>query len=167
MEYDMITNRHCLYYEYITLCDINIRNIPDTIEVDSLNLVKKKEFHISLVCLKHLAPIVDFNNTEVATKKLLDSFVNFEKDHDLVHFSLTGKYRLVKKDSRVSVVAMIDMPVINDLFDYLSKETGVILPVQPTHITIYGDGIGLLSDGEVESISQSVDIPELNQITVN
>lgn len=168
--YSMITDRHNHDDGYIALVNITLDNLPDKIHINGMNLHKKDEFHISLVATKHLAPLIDASDIEGASKILERHFVEFADQNDLTKFTLTGEYRLVTKDERVTLVAMVDMDNVPALFDFLRIRNKVDLPLQPTHITLYSlqpnTGIGILSEDEMNTISKRMELPELSQLKV-
>ena len=131
---------------------------------------KKGEFHVSIIALKNLAPMLNAENPEQASEQLKQDFLEFVKTHDVTDFRLTSEYRLVKRDERVTVVAMVELKNINELFDYLRSKHGVDFPTQPKHITMYTlqpeTGIGILSQDELESSSSVVDISALANVEI-
>ena len=167
----MITENHSRENGYISLTHISLLGMPETICVEGRTLHKKSEFHVSLMALKHLAPMLDSEHVEQAAETLTQSFLEFANEHDLTSFRLTGEYRLVKRAERVTIVAMVKLDNIAELFDYLHTTHGVDFPVQPTHITIYTlqpeMGIGILSEDELTNESTVANVPELSEILVN
>ena len=170
MDFDMITDRHSYGGGYISLRNFDLQNLPETISVDSYELLKKGEFHVSIMALKNLAPMLNPENPEQASEQLEQDFLEFVKTHDLTDFRLTGEYQLVTRDERVTVVAMVELKNINELFDYLRSKHGVDFPTQPTHITMYTlqpeAGIGILSQDELTDSSLVVDIPALANVEI-
>ena len=105
----MITDKHNHDNGYISLINVNLRNVPEKIETDGYKLLKKGEFHVSIMALKNLAPMLNPENPEHASERLKQDFLEFVKNHKLADFRLTGEYRLVKRDERVTVVAMVEL----------------------------------------------------------
>lgn len=170
MDFDMITDKHSYGGGYISLRNFDLQNLPETISVDSYELLKKGEFHVSIMALKNLAPMLNPENPEQASEQLEQDFLEFVKTHDLADFHLTGESRLVTRDERVTVVVMVELKNINELFDYLRSKHGVDFPTQPTHITMYTlqpeAGIGILSQEELTDSSSVVDIPVLANVEI-
>lgn len=166
----MITDKHNHDNGYISLINVNLRNVPEKIETDGYKLLKKGEFHVSIMALKNLAPMLNPENPEHASERLKQDFLEFVKNHKLADFRLTGEYRLVKRDERVTVVAMVELKNIDELFDYLRSKHGIDFPTQPTHITMYTlqpeAGIGILSQDELIDSSSVIDIPALANIEI-
>lgn len=138
---------------------------PDKITVNGNELFKKSEFHISIMAIKSLAPLLDPDNVERASELLKQDFLDFASTNDLTSSILTGEYRLVTRDERVTVVAMVDLKGVEELFQYLRQKHNIDFPIQPTHITLYTlrpeAGIGILSQEQFETDSIAVKIPEL------
>ena len=170
MNFDMITGQHSQGGGYISLRNFNIHNVPEKISVDGYELFKKGEFHVSIMALKNLAPMLNAENPEQASEQLKQDFLEFVKTHDVTDFRLTGEYRLVKRDERVTVVAMVELKNIDELFDYLRSKHGIDFPTQPTHITMYTlqpeAGIGILSQDELIDSSSVIDIPALANMEI-
>ena len=166
----MITKQHSQGGGYISLRNFDLQKVPEKISIDGYELIKKGEFHVSIMALKNLAPMLNAENPEQASEQLKQDFLEFVKTHDVTDFRLTGEYRLVKRDERVTVVAMVELKNINELFDYLRSKHGVDFPTQPTHITMYtlqpDTGIGILSQDELESSSSVVDISALANVEI-
>jgi hypothetical protein len=166
----MITKRHNYDHGYISLVEIQLGNMPEQIVVEGNSLFRKEEFHVSIMAIKNLAPLLNSTNSEEAAERLKDSFLEFEKTHNLTKFNLTGQFRLVKRDERITVVAMVELEGVEELFAFLREKHGVEFPTQPTHITIYTlqpeAGIGILSEDEMKRDSITVELPELANIQV-
>ncbi|HET9412044.1 MAG TPA: hypothetical protein VFO38_04305 [Candidatus Saccharimonadales bacterium] len=142
----------------IGLMNLHVPNLPETIEVQGHTLLRKEEFHITLMCPKNIAPVLHKDKSE-----LVRFFVEYAKSHDLTRYTLLPEYRLVKKEDRITVVVMVDMPALNDLFAAMNAKYGANIPTQPAHITIFGLqtnwGIGINSPEELQQISTPVEVP--------
>lgn len=156
----MITPYHNHDAGYISLTDIELANAPKTIQVEGLTLHRKSEFHISLVSLKRLVPLL-----ETTEEELEKAFLEFQASHNLTTYRLTQNYRLVRRGEKATIIVMVEVDDIEALFDFLRQKYNRDIPTQPTHITLYTlqpeVGIGLFSDEEVTKESTPVVIPEL------
>ena len=168
--FTMVTERHNYDNGYISLVNIELENAPDKITVNGNELLKKSEFHISVMAIKNLAPLLDPDNVEQASELLKQDFLDFAITNDLMNFALTGEYRLVTRDERVTVVAMVDLKSVEGLFQYLRQKHNIDFPTQPTHITLYTlqpeAGIGILSQEQLETDSILVEVPELASLKI-
>ena len=166
----MITDKHSYGGGYISLINFDLQNVPEKVDIDGYELLKQNEFHISIMALKNLAPMLDVENPEQACEQLKRDFLEFAKTHNLAGFRLTGEYRMVQRDERVTIVAMVELRNINKLFDYLRSKHGIDFPTQPTHITMYtlhpNVGIGILSQDELANNSSLVSIPALANMEI-
>lgn len=170
MQFNMITTRHNFDAGYISLVNINLSRLPETIDIGRYTLLRKNEFHISLLCLKQLDEILDPDTVEAKKEVIKKTFLDFEKTHHLIDFELSGEYRLVKRGDRVTIVAMATVKYLEELFNEIRARTNLDFPTQPAHITIYTlqpeAGIGLTSQEQVEKESEKIDIPILYDLRV-
>jgi hypothetical protein len=171
MNFNIITKNHNHDNGYIPLVNLLISNIPEKIKVQDFELLKKNEFHVSIMALKHLAPMLNPDNVEQASEQLKQDFLEFIKKHNMSNYNLTGEYRLVKRDERVTLVAMAKLENLDSFFEYLRSKHATDFPTQPAHITMYTlqpeAGIGILSDDELQRDSIIVSIPELAGMKVD
>jgi hypothetical protein len=158
----MISEHHNYDNGYIGLVDLKLNGLPDKISVEGYELLLKSEHHISLICAKKIAPLIDANRAAEIEAEIVEFFKQYIQRTPLTEFSLTGLFRLVKRDERVTLVAMVNVPGVGELFNELAGKYGVELPLQPTHITLYTlqpeTGIGILSPAELERDSHAVDV---------
>lgn len=159
---NMITPHHDYSAGYIGLMNIEIGDIPETISIEGYELLRKSEFHISLICAKRIAALIDETNAAQIEAEIVEVFMKFIETNELTDYEPTNEYRLVKRDERVTLVRMMVVPGLKDLFAVLGEKYGVKLPLQPTHITIYTlqpeAGIGILSQEELMHDSSVVDV---------
>ncbi|HEX5797038.1 MAG TPA: hypothetical protein VFX86_01460 [Candidatus Saccharimonadales bacterium] len=157
-------------FGYIRLENLKLNEeLPDTITVESDEMVKKPEFHISLVWVGRLAGMINEDDQEVISVEMIKEFEKFIKKYSLTDYKLTRELRLVRKGEQKTVIAMVSMPNLDIFFEKLSKKYDVNLPVQPTHITLYTlptdkIGIGILSFGELDTYSEPINITELQSL---
>ncbi|HPR09755.1 MAG TPA: hypothetical protein PLT04_04255 [Candidatus Saccharibacteria bacterium] len=167
MNFTMITPHHNHDNGYISLIIKDLAELPDTITVNGKTLTRKGEFHISLMALKNLVPLINESNISINEDDLVQFFLETQKDVPLSNYELTGELRYVKRDERETVVAMVNVLGVEVLFDKLRDKFSLEIPTQPTHITIYTlqpeAGIGILSPEELDRDSQTITLPELSQ----
>lgn len=161
----MITPHHKHNNGYIYLVIKDFVALPDEVTVGQKTLYKKSEFHVSLMALKNLLPLINTVNTDVDEADLVQAFLDYQSSTDLSAFTPTQELRYVKRGERETVVAMVDVPNIDSLFQRLREKYNVDIPTQPTHITLYTlqpeTGIGILSQEELERDSCSIELPEI------
>lgn len=171
MSHSYITPLHTSENGYISLwCGDELNRLPDTIEVSGYTLQVKPEhkFHISLVCLKRLAPLVDGSNPERVEAQMTELFIQTQREVPMDKYELSGELYLVQKEERVTVVATCDVPGLEEYFVRLNNHYGANMPLQPTHLTLYtlqpAAGIGILSAEELGQLGRAVRIPELTPL---
>lgn len=169
MKLNMITAHHNYDEGYVSLGNLLLPGLPESIEVEGDTLVRKGEFHISLVCVKRLAPLIKPDDEEAARVELVEHFQRISTDLPLNKYKLLREFRVVERDDRKTLVVMAQVPGIERLFDRLRKiYPSVDIPTQQPHITLYtlpeGRGIGLISKEEVEKLSHIVQVPELKNL---
>lgn len=167
---NMITPFHNYDSGYICLVDIPLHGMPEEVKVHGHVLHRKTEFHISLICVKKITPLIDNARNDQLAAEIVDAFIAYVKDRPLAEFRLSKNFRFVQRGERKTVVVMVDMPGLSEFFELLSNRYGVKLPVQPAHITLYtlqpDAGIGILSGEQLNQDSEACNIPELSQMHV-
>ena len=162
MTHEQITDKHSYFADGYIVMDVELPDMPDTIEVEGHTLQRKHEFHVTMVSVKQVKDRPDFDELKDKVKQV---FVDFAATNDLTQFRPTGEYRLVTRGERMTVVMMVTIGAMDALFDRIRTEVGLDIPTQPTHITIYSlqpdVGISLNSVEQVAADSHVVDIPEL------
>ena len=161
----MITPYHSHSYGYIFLVIKDLTDLPTKIEIDGKTLFKKEEFHVSLMALKHLVPLINAGTNNVTEDDLVQDFIDYQSTADLSQFQPTNEFRYVKRDGRETVIAMVNVPNIEGLFERLRIKYCVDIPTQPTHITLYSlrpdASIGILSQFELERDSKQIELPKI------
>lgn len=166
MNFTMITPYHNHDNVYISLVIKDFVALPDEVIVGQKTLYRKSEFHISLMALKNLLPLINTVNADVNEADLVQDFLEYQSGIELSAYTLTNELRYVKRDERETVIAIVDVPNIDGLFERLREKYNVDVPTQPTHITLYTlqpeAGIGILSQEELERDSSPIELPEIH-----
>lgn len=161
---------HSLYNNYknqfISLANLSVGDIPDSLEFEGTKFIVKSEFHITLLAAQHIAEIIDKNNVEELQLKIIDEFYKFSKEFPLTEYELLDDMRLVTVGDSKTIVVTVNLKGIEEFFKRLEGRYRKALPVQPTHITLYTlptdtFGIPIFSYEELQSISRPIKIPEL------
>lgn len=152
---------------YIIL-NTDLPALPKHIKIGQYELNKKDEFHITLVgakALTHLSAGIDANEA------MRDAVKEFADVHDLTHFEILNEFRLVKREERVTVIVMIRLEAINELYEFLNKKFAVNLPTQPPHITLYSlnphVGISINSIEQLVNDAQVIELSEVYKLLNN
>ncbi len=153
---------------YILLSDLKITNIPEDIQVEGIDLVKKSEFHITLVAANRLANLINPEDSERIEAEITDKFKEFVKENPIENFELTHEFRLAQRGEKKTVVAMVNIENLASFYDELRQSYGEEIPTQPAHVTLYSlqpeEGISLSSQENLDNDTRVVDIPELQDI---
>lgn len=140
-------------YIYLPL---EINNLPKEIKVNEYSLSSKTSFHCSLVCIKRISPEQEQN--------IIKYFCDFVSENEISFLNFKDEFRLVKKDDRVSIVAMCEISNIEKFFKGLEEEHNIKAEVQPTHVTIYtlepDKGIGILDNTELQEMSSMIEVTD-------
>ena len=151
----MITPWHNHDDGWIALVNVNLENLPETIDVMGYKLQRKSEFHISLVSTEDIATLLHVDQSSLSINIQL-LFVEFTEQYQLNQFKRVDTYYLIKKEDRVSLVQMVTMLHLNEFFDLLRNKIDTRIPDQPAHITIYtlqpDNGIGISSLDELHTL---------------
>lgn len=150
-----ITESHTYDGGYISLPISAPSDLPPTIVFEDETYHIKNEFHISLVCVKRLSPMVAGVKAEEAEKKIVHLFKEYAKNHPLDSYVLTHETRLVAKGARRTIVVMAHVDGLYGLFKFINEQLGTNFDVQPAHVTLYtlqpGKGIGILNSSELRA----------------
>lgn len=160
---NMISEYHNYDNGYIGLVNLTVPGLPESLEVAGYSLLRKSEFHVSLICARKIAALVDKKRKEEVETGIVTTFLNFIKTSPLEEYAPQNVYRLVKRDERVSLIGMVAVIGLDKFFAELGQQFNTDLPVQPAHITLYtlqpDAGIGVLSDDQLEKDSTVVTVP--------
>lgn len=154
---------------YIHLANFKINNLPPTLELNDVTLTLKSELHITLICAKKIASLIDESKADEVEQVILSTFINFVEKTPLTEYRPTKAFRFVERDEKKTVVVMVEIPGLNEFFDLLKDKYAKDLPLQPTHVTLYTlqpeIGIGILSQEELERESKPVEVRELDSLS--
>lgn len=154
----------------MTLRDLELPELPETLDTAEESFVRKPEFHITLLNFAHWADVIDKDRAEELKSQMVEEFYRFVGSQPLTDYELTGELRLVEAgEDNKTVVAMAAVRGIDKLFGALSAKIGSDIPVQPTHITLYtlpADqfGIAINSYEELAKISKPIELPAIQKV---
>ena len=173
MGYSYITDHHDYNdYGYIGLIGLKLANVPEAITVEGIKLTKKAEFHVTLICVRKIAELIDHERAAAIEQELVADFAVYQAEHPMVEFMPKHEYYLMRKDDRITLVGLMNMPSLEPYFEHLRQKYDRQLPTQPAHITMYTidpaghRGIGILSEAELTQYGEPVIIPELTDVEV-
>lgn len=146
------------YSKGYTGLPVDLNNIPETVSVEGETLRRKSSFHVSLICVKDILS----KNPDVE-QKAIDAFCSFAEKNDVSFIRYTGEFRFAQHNEKKTLVALCEISNLLELSENLGSKLGMLLPSQPTHVTLYtlqpDAGIGLNSHADMETESIPVDVP--------
>ncbi len=164
--------RYSKGYLGLTLPEKQFLELPSSIEIEGEALLKKTEFHITLMCVAEVsARISDTTDVSVehVERKLLEIFLECSARHPVVMGKFLNEFRLVRKDDRTTIVIRCEMLNIEPFFAECERFYNRIIERQPMHLTLYTKtlnvGIGIHTVASMEECPK-VDLPILQGIRV-
>lgn len=142
---------------------IFIAGLPEKIEIEGHLLLRRGEFHVSLVCIgeivrKHDVVIPDFLNKVVA------DFCKFAQGNKIDLVRYRNEFRLAAKDEEKTIVVMCDISNLNKFFDFINEKYNLKVGYQTTHITLYtldGErGIFLTDQNDIQKLTKIIKKPD-------
>jgi hypothetical protein len=132
-------------------------SLPETITFSGKEFHRKDSFHISLVCVKEIAPQIaiakGISETD-AEEKVLSLFAEYTIKHPISMGAWQKEFRLAKKEENETIVIRCSVLNLEGFFKMMNEILDMFIPVQPTHVTLYslipGKGIGITSDKAME-----------------
>ena len=168
MNFTMITPYHNHDTGYISLILKDFIELPAEVTVDGKILVRKGEFHVSLMALKNILPLITALNPSVTERDLEQDFLKYQKGTELSEYIPTTELRHVVRGDRETVIGMVKVPGLEGLFAQLRAKYGVAIPTQPTHITLYTlqpeVGIGITSHDQLATDTKVIDLPNVKLV---
>ncbi|HTE58641.1 MAG TPA: hypothetical protein VK694_07945 [Verrucomicrobiae bacterium] len=153
---------------FIILWHLGLGTLPEQVTVQGFELLRKPEFHISLVCAYKLAQLIDLKNKQRVEKEIVDEFKKFVGNQSLAAYKLLPEFRFAQREHKKTLVVMTEVPGLSDFFDTLRQKFQIDLPSQPAHITLYAlqpnAGIRIFTDEELQHDSIPVEVPELRTL---
>jgi len=143
--------------------------IPGSIEVSDRTLVRKTEFHVSLVHLEEMVPHVaaskGVSNAE-AQERILSLFAKFAEEYGLGFDSCIDDLRVAEKDERMSVLVRCTVSGLDGFFATCREEFDIGIATQPAHVTLYtlqpDRGIGIPDPHEMDALPR-VEVPAVSE----
>lgn len=135
--------------------------LPESIIVGDLALLKREDFHVTLVALGEIArkrtvAIPDF------ILQAVDTFCVYEQEHPISLVGYTGEFRFVSQGERRSVVAMCEVSNLRPFFDNLNGGFNLDAEYPPTHVTLYtlqpNQGIFLTDSNDLLNLTRPIEV---------
>jgi hypothetical protein len=135
------------------LVPLALSGLPQTIEADGETWAVKEEFHVTAAhtpSLAQRAGVTHDRAWEELSAALADRRVGLVRVGDELR-------RARDRDER-TILVMVHVDGLTDLYSDLSRRLGASLPPPPTHITLYtrpgGKAIGIHDDSDLHSLTE-------------
>ncbi len=155
-----------LGYIYLPLKQL-LDEFPATVTAGGKELNKKDRFHVSLVCVKEIAPQIakagGISQT-VAEYRLGIQFNEYVAEHPITLKRFQDEFRHVAENNNETIVMICSIDGLEDFFAELDVAWHISIPVQPAHTTLYclrDKGIGITSQAAMERYPK-VALPRLS-----
>ena len=89
---EILSDHHKFLEGYIHLSDIQLSGLPTTISVKGHKLLRKDEFHISLVDANGVANLIDPQSAGNIETEIIEEFKEFLKSYKLDKFRLLNQF---------------------------------------------------------------------------
>jgi len=141
---------------------VKLENLPDKLVVKELTLLKRAEFHVSLVCIrkiieKYKISIPNFEN------KILNDFSEFTKTKDVASISYKDEFKFVAKENKKTLVVMCEVSNLDNFFDFINKKYSLEIESPPAHVTLYTEdgesGIYLIRADDIKNFTKPIPNP--------
>lgn len=159
-----ITERgHRLGGGYISLPDLELSGLPESIAIDGEILPVQPEHHITLLCAIELAEAVadSVADIEPTLQSIVKAFVEFESEHRLDNYDIGDNFYVVEDEDRKSLVVDCQVPNLDKLFDKLDEFYDYKFARQWPHITLYArynEGIGISSSERFSELTRPIEL---------
>lgn len=133
--------------------------LPEKINVEGYELVRRSVFHITLAAVgkimeKHKVSASDFLN------KVIDDFCEFTKTNNIDLLRYRDEFRFAAQDEKRSVVAMCDVFGLDKFFQLLNQKYSLAIECPPTHVTLYtlepDAGIFLVDSHDINKFTRPI-----------
>ena len=154
--------------KYIILENVELTNVPDTLEIEGARLVKKAEFHLTLLDTKKIASMLDGADKDKIQDEIIADFKEYNTQNPINDFELLPEFRFAQRGDKKTVVVMVALDTNRKFFEKLRKKYSADIPDQPSHITILSlhptEGISIVSKNVLNECTKVIDMPELRSI---
>lgn len=141
------------------------QNLPTSIEVEGYTLLRRTDFHVSLVAIGKIIKKHGITDPEFLQNVIAD-FLEFIKDNEIALLRYRNEFKFVAENERRSVVVMCDVSNLDRFFTRMNEKYHVNAEYPPTHVTLFtlqpNSGIYLVDARGIASLTKPIEISELN-----
>jgi hypothetical protein len=144
---------------------VDLSDLPESIVAEGITLLRKSNFHISLICIgqlvtRHSIAIQNFQQLVV------DEFCKFTAQNDISFVRFRSEYRLATLNERRALIILCDVTNLDRFFAHINNTFGLTLETQPTHLTLFtlqqDKGIFLIDQADIVTRTKFIADPGLN-----
>lgn len=149
--------------------DLELKDLPATIEVEGETLFVKSEFHVTLISPEKITEKTgqDMPNFYETIETEFKKFI-VNQPVELSHF--TNKFRLAAQAERKTVIALCEVFNLDAFFALINEKYNLSLEYPPLHVTLYtlqpDIGIFVINKADIENLTQPIEHP-LGNIDLN
>ena len=140
---------------------VEIPDLPESVECEGVHMVKRTEFHVSLVCMGEILKKHSISN-EHFKEEVIEDFCAHIAQNSVTLARFRDEFRYMEYGEKKSLVVMVDVLNLDSFFDHLNEKYTLTLEHPQTHITLYTEngGTGIY-------LTDSDDLKERTQLTFN
>lgn len=136
---------------------VSLKEIPETIVAEGVELVRRPAFHVSLVCMGRIG-------AAAYVADIVRDFCEYVAEHPITLEAFTGEFRFVTEGEKRTLVAMCTVSNIEGFFEHIRSTYGLAVEAPPTHVTLYtlggGPGVFLTSQKDISELTVKVEPPQ-------
>lgn len=143
--------------------------LPETVNIDGKDFIKKSEFHVTVLNAREVAKKIAEINTKAVEdieEHLQVLLSEYLRNNQIKFIRFDDDLRLAVSSERESIAARCTMAGLEKYFEQIQSMYGFMPEAQPTHVSIYtltGAAVGIDSTEQMESY-QKVELPEVQNI---
>jgi len=139
---------------------VQINSLPEELAIDGYHLVRKPNFHVTLLPVGNLVSRYKINIPN-AFDTVLQHFKKFLDQYPIRLDNFTNEFRLASQNDLRTIVAMCTIENVGHFYDSLNSKFGLNLEVPPTHVTLYtlngGPGIFLIDSTDIKQLTKKIE----------
>jgi hypothetical protein len=149
---------------------IQITGLPSEILLNSTRMCVAYPLHLSLFTPKHYAAALAemLGSNKAAYQKLKQASEFMSKQCEGLALHLLPQTRVVVREDRQTLIVMVDVQGLDELYGQLATLLGIDLEVVPAHITLYvlpgSKGIGLTTAEHLQTLTRELTRKEQEEL---
>ena len=161
-----------IYADGYVSVDVSLPPLAPSIELGGTTYQAKSEYHCSLIAIKNIVPVVMEHEQSCETQaqiKVSGAALDIITVVKPTLSDIGPEFRIADHPARGrrTVIVMVRVAGLDQVFARLSQILGFNIPVQPTHITLYtlsGLAIGVTSPRELDRWTRPLTAGEAREL---